>query len=1218
MKAKYCIVPDKNKFFAFLAEQSLTEAELLRARLIQPEKIFMDIEAAVWQIEYKAVAPVTETLLAAVANKLTAAFNLTKVELQQTNLLETSVVAEPVKTEHKLETEHKPAQEEPEHEEIPLPPEEPEAVEIGEAVAFEAIPSCEAERKDDAYEKAYNLLYGGNKKADGLIFGKAFKGKPRPMIDVIEEENRVVVEGTFVKSIDKDGKLTAFIERVLRTGNVMLTFNLSDETSGLYVRMRFENLEECLQFKKKIKPGMQLRIMGNVAPDRFLFDEMVISPQGIIAVPKKERMDNAEVKRVELHCHTKMSKMDGVTPMEELVETAIKWGHKALAITDHGVVQAFPFCFDVAEKADIKLIFGMEGYLMNDDGHDIDLEPTDTIKKSRIKKVKNNHIIILAKNETGLRNLYKLVTISHLRYLHKRPMLPREVIEEYREGLILGSACEAGELYRAILAGRPDEELEKIASFYDYLEIQPTGNNMFLVRQERCTVKQLQEHNKKIYELGKKLGKLTVATCDVHFLHPEDAQLRAILQAGQNYSDADQQAPLYFRTTEEMLKEFEYFGKEIAYELCVTNPNKIAEMVEKIKPVPDRDQLYSPFIPGAEKAIKEMSYQRAHEWYGENLPQVVSDRLKMELDSIINHGFSVLYYIAHKLVRKSLDDGYLVGSRGSVGSSFVATMIDITEVNPLKPHYRCPQCKHSEFFMKEEVASGFDLPFKVCPECGTEMIRDGHDIPFAVFMGFHGDKVPDIDLNFSGDYQPTAHKYTEELFGRDNVCRAGTISTIAIKTAFGYVKKYYEAKNLHVHSAHVAGLVEGFAGIKRTTGQHPGGIMVVPRNMDIHYISPMNRPADEKDSETVTTHFDYHSINDRLVKLDILGHDDPTVIKMLEELTNIPPQQIPVGDEKTMSIFRSTEAFGVTPEQIGSAVGTYGIPECGTQFVRQMIQDVQPKNFSQVVRVSGYSHGTDVWLNNAQDLIREGKPSEETISTRDDIMTNLIAKGVDPSMSFKIMEYVRKGKAAKGGLEAPMLEAMRAANVPEWYIESCNKVQYLFPKAHAVAYVMMAYRIAYCKVHYPREFYAAYFTVRAPDFDMDHVVKGVDYMKRYIKDVYAQGYKASNRDKDTVTYLELVIEMLARGFEMERIDLYKSHPTRFTVTEKGLRPPLAALGGIGATAAQSISEAREIGHPFISQEDLRVRAKVGKAVVEKLAEHGALGNLPETDQIDLF
>ena len=1211
MKAKYCIVPDKNKFFAFLAEQSLTEAELLRARLIQPEKIFMDIEAAVWQIEYKAVAPVTETLLAAVANKLTAAFNLKKVELQQTNLLETSVVAESVKTENKS------VQVEPEREEIPLPPEEPEAVEIGEAAAFEAVPSCEAERKDDAYEKAYNLLYGGNKKADGLIFGKAFKGKPRPMIDVIEEENRVVVEGAFVKSIDKDGKLTAFIERVLRTGNVMLTFNLSDETSGLYVRMRFENLEECLQFKKKIKPGMQLRIMGNVAPDRFLFDEMVISPQGIIAVPKKERMDNAEVKRVELHCHTKMSKMDGVTPMEDLVETAIKWGHKALAITDHGVVQAFPFCFDVAEKADIKLIFGMEGYLMNDDGHDIDLEPTDTIKKSRIKKVKNNHIIILAKNETGLRNLYKLVTISHLRYLHKRPMLPREVIEEYREGLILGSACEAGELYRAILAGRPDEELEKIASFYDYLEIQPTGNNMFLVRQERCTVKQLQEHNRKIYELGKKLGKLTVATCDVHFLHPEDAQLRAILQAGQNYSDADQQAPLYFRTTEEMLKEFEYFGKEIAYELCVTNPNKIAEMVEKIKPVPDRDQLYSPFIPGAEKAIKEMSYQRAHEWYGENLPQVVSDRLKMELNSIINHGFSVLYYIAHKLVRKSLDDGYLVGSRGSVGSSFVATMIDITEVNPLKPHYRCPQCKHSEFFMKEEVASGFDLPAKACPECGTEMIRDGHDIPFAVFMGFHGDKVPDIDLNFSGDYQPTAHKYTEELFGRDNVCRAGTISTIAIKTAFGYVKKYYEAKNLHVHSAHVAGLVEGFAGIKRTTGQHPGGIMVVPRNMDIHYISPMNRPADEKDSETVTTHFDYHSINDRLVKLDILGHDDPTVIKMLEELTNIPPQQIPVGDEKTMSIFRSTEAFGVTPEQIGSAVGTYGIPECGTQFVRQMIQDVQPKNFSQVVRVSGYSHGTDVWLNNAQDLIRSGTVKlEEAISTRDDVMNYLIEHGVRPLTAFKVMENVRKGKGLEKGGSNNKAE-LDAAHVPQWFIDSCLKIGYLFPRAHAVAYVMMAFRIAWFKVYQPLAYYAAYFTIRAEgSFNAPVILKGLESQKAELARIAALEHSTAV-EKGNATVIEVAAEMYLRGMEFLPIDLDRSDASEFKMVDGKLLPPFNCIPALGDAVAKEIVRARD-EHLFTSKEDLKKRGKVSQSIIDTMDSMGILKNMPDEEQISLF
>ena len=1222
MKAKYCIVPDKNKFFAFLAEQSLTEAELLRARLIQPEKIFMDIEAAVWQIEYKAVAPVTETLLAAVANKLTAAFNLKKVELQQTNLLETSVVAESVKTENKLETENKSVQVEPEREEITLPPEEPEAVEIGEAAAFEAVPSCEAERKDDAYEKAYNLLYGGNKKADGLIFGKAFKGKPRPMIDVIEEENRVVVEGTFVKSIDKDGKLTAFIERVLRTGNVMLTFNLSDETSGLYVRMRFENLEECLQFKKKIKPGMQLRIMGNVAPDRFLFDEMVISPQGIIAVPKKERMDNAEVKRVELHCHTKMSKMDGVTPMEDLVETAIKWGHKALAITDHGVVQAFPFCFDVAEKADIKLIFGMEGYLMNDDGHDIDLEPTDTIKKSRIKKVKNNHIIILAKNETGLRNLYKLVTISHLRYLHKRPMLPREVIEEYREGLILGSACEAGELYRAILAGRPDEELEKIASFYDYLEIQPTGNNMFLVRQERCTVKQLQEHNRKIYELGKKLGKLTVATCDVHFLHPEDAQLRAILQAGQNYSDADQQAPLYFRTTEEMLKEFEYFGKEIAYELCVTNPNKIAEMVEKIKPVPDRDQLYSPFIPGAEKAIKEMSYQRAHEWYGENLPQVVSDRLKMELDSIINHGFSVLYYIAHKLVRKSLDDGYLVGSRGSVGSSFVATMIDITEVNPLKPHYRCPQCKHSEFFMKEEVASGFDLPAKACPECGTEMIRDGHDIPFAVFMGFHGDKVPDIDLNFSGDDQPSAHLDVRDIFGEQYAFRAGTVGTVADRTAYGFVKGYERDYNKFYRDAEVDRLAMGAAGVKRNTGQHPGGIVVIPNYMDVYDFTPVQYPADDVTAAWQTTHFNFHDIDENVLKLDILGHDDPTMIRKLQDLSGIDPKDIRADDPDVMKLFSGTEVLGVTPEQIGTSTGVLGIPEFGTNFVRGMVDETHPTTFAELLQLSGLSHGTDVWLGNAQDLIKEGIATLKTvIGCRDDIMVYLMHAGLDPKMAFTIMERVRKGMWLKISEEERngYIQAMRENNVPDWYIESCGKIKYMFPKAHAAAYVMMALRVAYFKVHHPIYYYCAYFSIRAKAFELKTMSAGLDAVKARMEDIKEkrQRNEATNLENDLFTTLEIVNEMLERGFTFGQLDLYKSQATEFLIEGDTLIPPFIALEGLGENVAKQLVAAREEGE-FLSKTELRKRGGLSSTLVERLDEMGILGNMPEDNQLSLF
>ena len=1267
MQAKYCIMPDKNKFLAFLSAQSFTEVELMQLKMMNISRICIDESASLWEVHFECAARLTAGLLEAAAGKLAAAFSLEKVDLicdgdcRQCQLPERSAekegaadngnadAANAAQTADGAKAENAPLPDVevtdcsgvPYPDDVPLSDEPPE-VEIGEADPREA-PCCEPPSDYDmAYEQAYNQLYGV-KKDDGLIWGRTPKGKVRPLESVFEEENRIVVEGKFVKSIDKDGKLVAFTEREMRTGAIMLIFNLSDKTNGIYVKMRFDNRDggdprkECNQFKNSIKPGCYLRIMGDVAPDRFMFDEMVMSPKGIMKIdPPAERMDNAEVKRVELHCHTKMSKMDGLTPMEDLVKKAIKWGHKALAITDHGVVQAFPFCFDAAEGSDLKLIFGMEGYLISDrkQRDDIDQEPTDTIKKSRTAKIQSNHIIILAQNETGLRNLYKLVTLSHLRYLHKRPLLPRDVIQEHREGLLLGSACEAGELYRAVLSGASDEELEDIASFYDYLEIQPTGNNMFLVRENRCTVKDIENHNRRIYELGKKMGKLVVATCDVHFLNPEDEKLRAILQAGQNYKDADQQPPLFYRTTEEMLAEFAYLGKDAAYEVCVTNTNKIAEMIEKIKPVPDRDQLYSPSIPGAEEAVRDLSYQKAHEWYGEKLPQIVEDRLKMELDAIIGHGFSVLYYIAHKLVKHSLDRGYLVGSRGSVGSSFVATMLDITEVNALKPHYRCPKCRHSEFFVNNEVDSGFDLPVKNCPECGTEMVRDGHDIPFAVFLGFHGDKVPDIDLNFSGGIDPddadamsdqsVAHKYTEELFGRDNVCRAGTISTIAVKTAVGYVRKYFEDRNRHVHPAHVAALVEGFAGIKRTTGQHPGGIMVVPRNMDIHYITPMNRPADEKESDTITTHFDYHSINDRLVKLDILGHDDPMVLKMLEKYLqedvdpNFHPKDIPVGDEETMRIFQDTSSLGVTPEQIDSKVGTFGIPECGTKFVREMIFDVKPKTFSEVVRVSGYSHGTDVWLNNAQDLIREGKPVKETISTRDDVMTSLIARGVEPSLAFKTMEHVRKGKAAKKGLEPAMLEAMKAADIPEWYIKSCKKVQYLFPKAHAVAYVLMAYRIAYCKVHYPKEFYAAYFTVRAPDFDTSYVAKGKQYVKNFIHNVYAQGFKATAQDKSTVTYLELANEMMERGLEFEPIDLYKSDPIKFLVTEKGLRPPLAALSGVGDSAALNIAKARDINNPFISQEDLRLRAGISKTVIERLADLGALRDLPETNQIDLF
>ncbi|MGN1087825.1 MAG: PolC-type DNA polymerase III, partial [Phascolarctobacterium sp.] len=932
----------------------------------------------------------------------------------------------------------------------------------------------------------YEALYG-QKKDTGLLWGRAIKGQVRKIDSIIEDEDKIVIEGKVVKTMDKDGGLQTFVEHETRKGFVILCFNLCDETNGITLKIIFKGSNDdakaarrdCNELKNKLKLGTMLRVQGNVARDKFMMDEFSMQVTGLMKldVEEKPRLDEAPEKRVELHCHTKMSKMDGLTPMADLVKQAIKWGHKALAITDHGVVQAFPFCYDAAEGSDLKLIFGMEGYLISDrtmKGADMDQEPTDTIKKSRTPKIRSHHIILLAKNETGLRNLYKMVTVSHLRHFNKRPLLPRDVISQYREGIIVGSACEAGELYQAVRSGASDAELEEIASFYDYLEIQPTGNNMFLVREGYCTVEDLKEHNRKIYELGKRLGKLVVATCDVHFLNPEDARLRTILQAAQNYKDADLQPPLYLHTTEEMLEEFAYLGEDIAYEVVVTNTNKIADMVQRIKPVPDRDQLYSPAIPGAEDAVRDLSYAKAHAWYGDKLPQIVEDRLKMELDAIIGNGFSVLYYIAHKLVKHSLDRGYLVGSRGSVGSSFVATMLDITEVNALKPHYRCPKCRHSEFFVHNEVDSGFDLPVKACPECGTEMVRDGHDIPFAVFLGFHGDKVPDIDLNFSGGYDPddpsphpmsdqeVAHKYTEELFGRDNVCRAGTIATVANKTAVGYIKKYYEENNRHVHPAKIAELVEGLAGIKRTTGQHPGGIMVVPRNMDIHYITPMNHPADKPDEPTITTHYDYHSINDRLVKLDILGHDDPMVLKMLEKYMkeevdpDFDPKLIPVGDEETMRIFQNTTSLGVEPDDIGSTVGTYGIPECGTSFVRQMIHDVQPKNFSEVVRVSGYSHGTDVWLNNAQDLIKEGKPVAETISTRDDIMTHLISKGVEPSLAFKTMEHVRKGKAAKKGLEPKMLEAMKAAKIPDWYIKSCEKVQYLFPKAHAVAYVLMA------------------------------------------------------------------------------------------------------------------------------------------------------------------
>jgi len=1025
------------------------------------------------------------------------------------------------------------------------------------------------------------------------IFGKTIQGEPVPIIELDGEMKNVVLAGT----------IGTFDVREFKTGTKLLTFSLADKTDGINCKTFFKDKDEFERVQTGISAGMTVKIKGSVRFDTFQNDFVLFVDSMYKTVPLL-REDRAEEKRVELHAHTHMSNMDAVVSVKKLVTTAARWGWPAIAITDHGVVQAFPEAAKVlkANKLDIKIIYGMEGYLVGDD----------------YQQRRANHIILLVKNHIGLCNLYKMVSLAHLRYLHKQPRLPRKILEEYREGIIVGSACEAGELIRAIVAGQPEEELIEIARFYDYLEIQPIANNEFLVRSEDFPNIQSDQDliaiNMKVADLAKRLGKLLVATCDVHFLNPEDQIYRAILMAGKGFKDADMQPPLYLRTTEEMLAEFRYLGEEEAYAAVVTNPRKIADQVEVFKPIPD--DLYSPMIPGAEDQIRNMSYTTARFLYGENLPQIVQDRLDLELTSIIGHGFAVLYLIAHKLVRKSLDDGYLVGSRGSVGSSFVATMTDITEVNPLPPHWRCPHCQYSEFITDGSYGCGFDLPDKNCPICDTSLIKDGHDIPFAVFMGFDGDKVPDIDLNFSGDYQPVAHKYTEELFGKDNVFRAGTIATVADKTAYGYVRKYFDEKGQKKRDAYFSSMVDGCTGVKRTTGQHPGGIMVIPRNMDIHHFTPIQRPADDKNTTTITTHFDYHSINDRLVKLDILGHDDPTVIKMLEDLTHRDPKTIPFDDPATMSIFSSTAALGVTPEDLGSNSGTFGIPEFRTRFTRQMLDDTNPKKFSDLVRISGFSHGTNVWLDNAQELIRNGTSTlSDAISARDDIMMYLIHRGVEPLLAFKTMENVRKGK----GIAPEVIEKLKQAGIPDWYIASCLKIKYLFPRAHATAYVMMAYRIAFCKVHYPLAFYAAYFSIRAAEFDANLIAKGKTAIKGKMKEIdELEAQKSlSVKDKDLQIVLELAWEMYLRGYFVEKVDLYVSQADKFVIHDKSLLPPLAALDGVGSTAAKNIVEARKDGD-FTSVDDLKKRTGISKTVIETLREHGCLAGMNESDQMELF
>jgi len=979
----------------------------------------------------------------------------------------------------------------------------------------------------------------------------------------------------------------------LRDGRLVISYFLSDFTDTIVVKSFQDATDE-----DPINIGDRIKVKGGVRFDPFL-KELALFMDAFTLLAPQQRQDHSEEKRIELHAHTKMSAMDGLTEIKALIKQAAAFGHPAIAITDHGCTQAFPVAYDVIKGLKgqpLKIIYGVEGYLVDED-----------------KKERAQHIILLVQNRIGLKNLYKLVSLSYMEYFYRKPRMLRANIERYREGILLGTACEAGELYRALLEGADEEKLAAIVNFYDYLEIQPLANNYFLLREGLVTSEaQLEDYNRRIIELGEKYNKPVVATGDVHFLEPHHKIYRTIIQAGQGYGDAEDQAPLYFKTTAEMLADFAYLGEAKARQVVIENPQLISSMIETVQPVPDG--FYPPKIDSAEQEIIELTWQSAHARYGEALPGLVEARVRRELDSITTHGFSVLYLIAHKLVKKSNEDGYLVGSRGSVGSSLVAYFTGITEVNALVPHYLCSHCHYSEFFEDGRIGSGADLEDKSCPKCGENLLKDGFDIPFETFLGFDGDKTPDIDLNFSGDYQSRAHQYVEELFGSENVFRAGTISTVAEKTAFGFVKKYAEEKQLLLKNSEVSRLAQGISGVRKTTGQHPGGLIVVPRDHDILEFTPLQHPADNKSSGIVTTHFEYHAIGDQLVKLDILGHDDPTVIKELEDLTGVKASTISLSEKETMRLFSGVEPLGVKPEDIESSVGTYGIPEFGTRFVRQMLEATRPTTFSELVRISGLSHGTDVWLNNAQALIEDRVASlSEVICTRDDIMTYLINQGLDKKQAFKIMENVRKGKGLKEDEASVMLDNQ----VPDWYVDSCQKIKYMFPKAHAVAYVTMAYRIAWFKVYYPLEFYASFFGIRAEDFDAETILAGYAPVRQKIKDIDKMGHAASPKDKKLVNILELAMEMYARGFTFAPVDIYSSDAHKFKVEGNSLILPFSALPNIGAAAAQGILEARQEG-PFVSIEEFQVRTHLNKSAMELLRRENCFADLPEKSQMSLF
>ncbi len=1034
------------------------------------------------------------------------------------------------------------------------------------------------------------------------IYGNIITKKPRPIIEVAPEDGSCIIWG----------EVFNFNARLTRDNrSYIITFNVTDNTFS-YTCKLFEKKENCDTIVKKIKDGVTILVRGDFGYDKYA-NENVINARAISLVTKVESKDEREEKRVELHLHTKMSVMDGLSDAKKLVKRAIDWGHKAIAITDHGVLQAYPEACATAGKSNLKIIYGVEAYFINDDK-----ETFEQWKST--KKAKYFHQIILVRNSVGLKNLYQLVSHANIKNFHRKPIITKSQLMKHREGLIIGSACEAGELYRAVVAGESDEELLKIASFYDYLEIQPLGNNKYMIESDRFPnvsgFKDIENFNRKIIHLADKLGRKVVATGDVHFLEKEDAVYRAILMAGQGFRDADNQAPLYFRTTEDMLAEFSYLGEETAKEVVITNPNLIADMTEKLMPIPSGN--FPPSIDGADEELTEICWSRAKELYGDPVPEYVAKRLERELTSIIKHGFGVLYMIAQKLVKNSEDNGYHVGSRGSVGSSYVANVSGISEVNPLAPHYRCKKCLHSEFFLNGEVGSGYDLPPKNCPTCDLPMEREGHDIPFETFLGFKGDKSPDIDLNFSGDYQARAHRYTEELFGTSHVFKAGTIATVADKTAYGFVKKYLDEREKVVSRAEEDRLTRGCTGVKRTTGQHPGGMVVVPNEFVAEDFSPIQHPSDDAKKGTMTTHFDFHALHDTILKLDNLGHDVPTLYKHLEDLTGIPVMDSDICDPKVYELLTSTAPLGVTPEDIECPTGTLSIPEMGTNFVIKMLLDAQPKNFSDLVQVSGLSHGTGVWLGNAQDLITSKTCTISTvIGTRDSIMVYLMHKGLDPSMAFKIMEIVRKGNA-KRLLTEEHFEAMKEHGVEQWYIDSCMKIEYMFPKAHAAAYVSAALRLAWYKIYYPIEYYTAFMTVRGGELDALSISKGRDAVKRKMTDIRLKGKEASAKEQGTYTALQVVNEMMARGIEFLPIDIYKSHATDFKIEDGKIRMPFGALSGVGGGAAEGLAAAGQSGENFVSIDDFAQKAGASSTAIEALKQLGAFGDLPATRQISLF